>query len=308
MAMRALLPLVLLLGCGVDDPQGLDEPIRLVNGTFKDGALPGVAPADIPEGAEVEGPRVTAIEAAGGIGLPGQRGRFITGRTSPETYAIAVRLGDFGTGYWVRPVDAPDPANNGERLFALDLDVGTEAPPGLHPLRLVALDAEGRAGPQREVRICIGARIPDNLSACDPTIPPPALVATLTWDAPVDLDLVVLMPDGRRVSAERPRTAAPDATEPVGLIDQNGGAHCLDGGLQENLVFQELPSGGRLLVYAHLFDACDLPSVRFRASLHVRVSGGDGTWTQQEIFSRGGTLLADQTGEPGTYLFPIELP
>jgi hypothetical protein len=312
-------------GEGVERAPGLDQPIRVPDGTFHRGPLPGAERGGEPE--STEGPRVTALEAPGGIGTPGQPGRAITGRTSAEAHAIAFQLDGYGDGYWVRPVDGPDPANNGERQFRIAFDLAEDAPPGKQILRFVALDGNGAAGIQRQLRLCVTSPLPDNLNACDPKLAPPALVVRLEWDALADVDLRVMTPAGRWVSAEHPRTLAPDSTETdevpadempamaepvdptVGVIDRDAGQGCRrEGPRAEHLVFQEKPAKGRYLVYARLFDGCGASAVRVRGSLHARVSGPDGTWSQDEIYGRAGVLPAETAGEAalGTYLFPLD--
>ena len=307
-------------GSGVDDDPALYEPLQVVDGTFRPGRLPGVEVAD-PESAE--GPRITALEAPGGVAPLGQRGRAITGRASPEAYAVAMVIDGAGTGYWVRPVDAPDPANKGERSFRFEFDVAESAPVGRQILRFVALDAAGVAGVQRPLRLCVTPPVPDNLNACDPTIAPPAFVVELTWDTVADLDLRVLTPTGRWASAERPRTvdpaappedeapampSGPDAT--VGVFSGDAGADCRDTGpRRETLVFQEEPAPGAYLVYARLFDACGVDDVPFRATLWTRVSQDDGTWSPTVLQTRFGVQSWRDAGPEGvgTYLFSLDL-
>jgi hypothetical protein len=306
-------------GCGEETPfePGLTEPIVVHEGTFYPGPLPGAATTTDPE--TVEGPRVTALEAPGGIGIAGQRSRTVTGRVSAETYAVAVRLDGAGSGYWVRPVDAMDPAAAGERAFRLEFGLAEDAPVGRRVLRFAALDGAGRAGLQRQLRVCVTPSLPDNLNACDPTIKPPAVVVRLAWDVLADVDLVVITPDGRVVSPAHPRTVAPaptsgeapDVSPPeVGVIDLDAGAGCRsEGPRAEHLVFQERPKPGRYLVYARLVDPCGAPAVQIRGSLHARTSHPDGTWSQERLHTRAGTLprtLAEaETAD--TFLFPVDL-
>jgi len=302
------------LGCGpeVDVAPGLDEPLRAAESTFRPGPLPG---ADVPTPEEAEGPRVTALEAPGGVGGQGQRRRVVTGRVSAETYAVAMALEEAGRGYWVRPVDAPDPANGGERTFRFEFDLSDDAPVGRQRLRFVALDGAGVAGAQRALRLCITPPIPDNLNACDPRIAPPAFVVELTWEATADLDLRVLAPEGRWASAQHPttRALAEDETEPppdVGVFSGDAGADCAESGpRREILTFQEEPAPGAYLVYARLFDACGLDGVPFRATLWTRASSDDGTWSQTAFTTRVGVARRDEaTAEAvGTYLFSLDL-
>src|SRR4051794_3525581 len=94
-----------LFACsGEPNETGLYEPLRLRPATFESGGLPSGAP----------GPRVTAFETASTVVRPGQVAKGLSGRASPDAVAVAIRFTDLGSGYWVLPVDGPDPQNNGE--------------------------------------------------------------------------------------------------------------------------------------------------------------------------------------------------
>jgi hypothetical protein len=298
-------------GCGGQDPTlGLEEPLRVQSAQFVEGALPGLPPAA--RGTEPVTPTVTGY---GGLPLlrAGERARGVGGTVSADAASIALRFLDLGSGYWVRPVAAPDlEGGSGGFVWQVSVDVAPDAPPGLHPLRLAAIGPDGRAGSQVETEVCIAPLIPDKRrsasvlargNACNPEEPPPALVVSLGWDAPVDLDLVVVTPEGKRISAKRPTTGTPDASGNVdvlapgiGVLDQDANEGCTrDGVSRESLVFDEAPLSGRYAVYVSLFDPCGEPSVRFSLSLHAIVGGAEpGTFRQVETFRQGGAALADQ--------------
>src|SRR5690606_1564288 len=137
--------LALLCACtGEVQPIGVDQPIRVHGATLRRAALPG--------GAGSEGPRVTAIETTGGVWSQGQLDRTLAGRVSEEAFAVGFELAGLGTGYWTLPAGALDPAFPGERVFDVLIDVGGGVPPGVHTLRVVAIDEEGRGGPWREIQ------------------------------------------------------------------------------------------------------------------------------------------------------------
>jgi hypothetical protein len=273
----ALLASLSVFACsGVSSETGIAEPIRLRNATFESGDLPGdppVASGGVP-------PLVTSFETASTVIRPGETEKGLLGRVSPDAVAVGIRFAGIGTGYWVVPVDGPDPQNNGELGWQAVADFGGTVAPGLYPLRVVGIDAAGHAGTQRELSVCVTPSVPDNLNACDPTIPPPAAILSLSWDTPVDLDLVVVTPDGRIVDAKHPRTTAPPPPGPstgvdagaavsVGTFDRDSNGSCVIDAIQrEDLVFQSRPSSGSYLVYASLFDACGQASVHFRLSLY----------------------------------------
>lgn len=283
-----------LLACGQREPSGHLEPIRLVGGTFHEGALPTESS---------EGPAITGVEIAGTVLTVAQPGRVITGRVAGDAFAIAVRLGELGSGHWLQPVEGFDPAFPGERTFQLELDVGGGVPTGLHDLRLLAIDEEGRAGEAFEVEVCVvddttGA----GLSACDQTIEPPHTVISLVWDADVDLDLVVVTPSGKRVDARHPTTAdrvdgAPLTREQlsdptIGVLVRDSNAGCvLDGRNAERLEWAEAPiEGGGYAVYADLFDSCHQASATFVLSVYRREAREDGTFRLVEETRRSGVV------------------
>jgi hypothetical protein len=264
-----LLLFVTFMACsGEKSPSGFGEPIRVRNGVFKEGALPGATPG---------APAITAIETSSTLLRPGQGEKTLGGRASPGSVAVAVALNGLGRGYWLLGVDGPDPLNNNELGFQALIEIARDVPAGSRELKVVAIDANGNGGPERVLPICVPGLVPDNLSACDPNAAPPAAVVTLTWDAPVDLDLIAVAPDGRVIDAKHPRRVLGDADAgaPVVAIDRDSNGACvLDRVQQENLVFQDAPApgSGSWLVFVNLFQACDRTSVNFRIGVSSRQS------------------------------------
>ena len=127
---------------GADATLGLQEPIRLTGGQYVDEGPPEASAA---------GPSITAIDALSGRVRYGMRGKFVAGRTTTEATSVAAWLDGTGSGYWIRPVGAPSPADGNERTFSLDLDFSTELPPGRYDLRLAALNSAGLAGESRRL-------------------------------------------------------------------------------------------------------------------------------------------------------------
>jgi hypothetical protein len=298
---------------------GALEPIRVQGAAFRRERMLGLPPRQGEAQDEVPGPRVTSFEVAGAIFYPNQQGRRLAGRVSDDAWAIGVRMVDHGTGYWVLPVEGPDPLANGELTYELDLML-QEAPTGLQRLRLVALDEAGRGGPQRDIEICVASRLPDNLNACEPSLKPPEMVVALTWDAQADLDLVLLGPDGQMLDARRPlgnvgegpvdATALRDPTLPRLRGDSN--ADCrIDGRRLETVVFQEPPAGQTWLAYVRPHSFCGARSARARLEVFRRVSTGGTTWRLQSVATADAFFLAEQaTGTlgPGTYVLPLVFP
>src|SRR5690606_10325482 len=127
----------------------------------------------------------------------------------PDAESVAVALrGGGGSGYWVLPVGAPDPQFGDEPAFGFSMVFGREIA-GMQRLRVAAIDAKGDSGTQSELEVCVASRVPDNLNACVPTIAPPELVISLSWDRAADVDLVVVTPSGKQVSSKDPSTLKP---------------------------------------------------------------------------------------------------
>ena len=162
--------------------------------------------------------------------------------------------------------------------------------------------------------MCVASRIPDNLHACDPRKAPPAAVISLQWDADVDLDLILQLPDGTLVGGKHPTSADPvDGSVPasalsgagVATLDRDANRGCaIDGQDLEDIVIQKDPPSGTYAVWVNLFDACAAPAVRFRVSLWLARGDADGGTTQVEQPLASGELLrSDANGGAGPGLF-----
>lgn len=294
----AWLGLACALGCsGESLTQGLEEPIQIQGAQFRRGELPGSPPADEPRA-----PHPTSLASQGRTVEQGSSGISIVGRASPDAESIAVMLdGGGGSGYWVLPVGTPEPQFNDEPAFGFSVVFGREIA-GMQRLRVAAIDAQGESGTQSELEICVAPRVPDNLNACVPTIAPPELVVSLSWDRGADLDLAVVTPSGKQVSPKDPSTVNlddegnPVPGESVGVFDLDSNAGCKnDGRRLENLVFQESPEPGRYLIYANLFDACGEDSVRFSSVLYEKTRGdADDTYSVSRSLETYGVLTSAQ--------------
>ena len=307
--------------CGEEElTAGLEQPLRVESGQFIDGRLPGAAPVSGQQ------PATPGVGAPSGVSLvrPGQRVRA-TGTATGDASSVGVRFADLGSGYWVRPLSVPDlESTEGGYTWDLNIDFATDLSAGLHTLLLAGIGEDGRAGTQRTLEICVQPAIPDRLSTtsvllrgnrCDPAQQPPALVVSLGWDTPVDLDLQVVTPSGQRLDAKRPTNVVlgsdgeidPSVTG-TGRIDADSNADCvLDGLNRENLVFDQSPPPGRYAVYVDLYEACGKPSVRFDVSIHQSVPGAEpDTFAQRETFSQAGQLLALSGSGGTTGLFVTE--
>jgi hypothetical protein len=295
----------LVVGCG-EEPltRALNEPVRVHDGQFHEGSLPGSAPLtaeEIAGGAALQDPYVTSLSYPTDTVSQGYAGYVLRGRATPNAATVALRFADVGSGYWTVPVSAPDPFNNDEYTWTVVLDLSPRVERGRHPLRVTVFDDAGRAGTQSELPFCVTSFVPDNLNSCNPKNAPPAAVLSLAWDTEVDLDLRVITPNGKIVDARHPSTALPgedgklDTNAPgTGVIDRDSNRNCISDGIRtENLVWKDKPNAGTYLVYANLNSACGESRVRFTASLYVSVPGAEPeTFQQVQSFRESGQLHA----------------
>jgi hypothetical protein len=318
---QAVLPVLgfaLAFGCsGQPITEGLEQPLRVQDAQFREAELPGLPPLTADEvnaGVKPQSPSVTSVSLANSLVPIGEPSRAISGRASLDARAVAARFADAGSGYWLVPTGSADVVNSGELEWRMRASFGENIEPGLHQLLFAALDAHGHSGTQAALNLCLTPEVPDNGNACDPSMSPPALVVSLSWDAAVDLDLRVITPAGKLVEAKHPSTADDDDdgkleldAPGIGLIDHDASANCAaSGGRRESLVFQTTPSAGTYLIYANLYDACGEPGVRFNVSLHVAVPGKErDTFAVKQTFRQAGELQAIQANggaQLGTFL------
>jgi len=304
-AQAALLLLGFALGCsGEATTEGLDQPIKVLDAQFFEGELPGLPPLTTDEvngGVKPKFPTVSSVSLANSLIPIGEPSRSISGQASLDALAVGVRFPDAGNGYWLVPTSSIDVVNSGQLEWRLRAAFGQGIEPGLHKLLFAAIDAQRSSGTQAAINVCLTPEVPDNANACDRSVSPPALVISMGWDAPVDLDLRVITPTGKVVDSKHPSTADEDEdgnldldAPGIGLLDHDGVSHCNpSGGRRENLVFQTTPPAGTYLIYANLYDACGQDGVHFDVSLHVAVPGEDpDTFAAKQTFRQAGELQA----------------
>jgi hypothetical protein len=294
-------------GCnGESHSLGLGEPIFVHQAELKHGKLPGQSPRS--GDTSDEDKRITSLELRFGVLRPGAPNLAVSGRTTGDAYAVAIRILELGSGYWLKPVGVEDPTVPGELTFELYLDAAVEIEPGRHTFAAVAFDKHGRPGRQYTIPVCVGSDVPDNLNGCNPETEPPAAVASLTWNADADLDLTIVGPDGKRYDRSN-RFLVQDG-EQTGGLDGDGVTGCLlDGRRRENFVWNEKPGSGTWLAYANLFDACGKAAVQFELTIHRRRRNEDGTFALlPQRTMRGEFVRAQANGGAGRplYLGPIE--
>ncbi|NLE48874.1 MAG: hypothetical protein GX614_10780 [Sandaracinaceae bacterium] len=292
--------IALLPACDSASPRlGIDTPMRVSRAQFFEGPLP--------EGED--GQRITYISTNNPTVYPGASGKTIDGRVDNEAVAIAVAFPELSDTHWVLPAGATAPESPDERTWSIEADFSREIPSGWQTLHFVGIDADGKPGPRRELDLCFLPRIPDNGHACDPSRALPELVIVVDFNVDADVDLEVLMPDGRWVTAKTPLVIAPEKngeTDPESpRLDRDSLSMCVaDGWNQEALVFAERPEGN-IGVYARLFESCGHPSVRYRARIFEPNDEG----TELELKDEGhGVFLSkyDARGSSGTPVHILE--
>lgn len=298
--------------------QGLEEPFAVQGGQLVEGPLPGLPPEQPPSP-----PRPTAATVEATSLRPGLRNVAVFGWATLDAVSVAAQIEGQGRGHWVIPTGPPDPTVQGEpvRSWRFVADLHASLAPGRHRLLVAATDAGGKTGSQVANTLCVNRPVPDNGNACDPARPPPELVVSLTWDRPVDLDLVVVTPTSEIIGAKNPsrglaadqkinRNALEKNAEGVGYLDRDANASCHDDGRPiESVVFPNKPAKGSYLVYVNLHDACAERSVHYTVARHTRGAGPQpGTFTVVETDRKNGTLVGLQAnGSTGLGTFVTEL-
>jgi hypothetical protein len=324
---------VLAIACdGQENQYVYGEPILVHGAQFIPGALPGSpAPsmdasvdATVPDAASSSATSlaVTSIQAINTTVFSGEAGKQLSGRASANANAVGIRLGELGTGYWVLPLGNPDPEFPGELTWSAIIDFNASDPPGLQPLRVVAIGPSGNAGVEADQSLCLASRLPadpgspypNDLSTCNAALSPPAAVFALTWDADLDVDLHVITPSGIDVNPKSPLLtpveagATPLATTP--RIDRDSIASCIpDGWREEDLAFPTLPASGSVFqIHANLFAACGLPSVNFTLTVYQSVATADAGHHLVQAYQQSGLLTAFDADGDSTGLFIVSYP
>jgi hypothetical protein len=296
-----------LAGCG-GQPASVAaadlEPIRVEGAQFAAGSLPGEPPP--PASADAgppAAPTVIDVQIPTSAVAPGRAGVDFGGHASRGAQTIEVRFADLGTGYWIVPTEVPDPSANNALLWEFTADFGHDIPPGPHALLFAAVDANGKSGTQTSIPFCVDTPVPDNFNACSPKAAPPAAVLSLTWNTPVDLDLIVQTPTAATVGGKVTSTAPPGSSAAAasdgsnGVLDHDSNRNCaIDGIQREDIVWQKSPPAGLYEVWVDLFRSCGQATVSFSVSLWIPESNGDGGehLVQQQPRLATGELLGSQ--------------
>lgn len=165
-----------LSACGGEQlTEGLEQPLRVTGAQFFEGPVPG-----LPAG-QGQPPLVTSLTLNNRATYAGERAKRIEGRASTDAASIAIGFAELGSGYWLRPVGAPDVTSDNELSWSMTSDFSPFIQPGLHTVLFAAADAQGNFGTQTELALCVLPPVPDNLNTCDATRLPPHTVVSLSW-------------------------------------------------------------------------------------------------------------------------------
>lgn len=295
--MRAwCLALPLLLGCGdsASMMSGTEAALRVRNARFVRAAFPQGADADangIPSpdaGSAPQGaPVVAVLNAVNTTVRQGQRAKEFTGSVSYNARTVAVGLeGD--RGYWLVPIEAQDIELPPNLTFRAIADFADDLPVARLNLLVAGVDAAGRFGPRRALPLDVRSSIPDT---------PVAVV--LDWDQDVDLDLLVVQPDGSTVTYRGVRNAAGQYFRPVAdgpRVDIDSNVDCRIDGIRRETATFPAPQHGRHEVRVHLFRACGVAATRWRVRVAVAgsvVQDVRGVTYAQEADTPGGRPWED---------------
>lgn len=306
--------LLLLLGCfDTNYNSGTFEPITVRDATFFEGA--------IPEDPDALSPAIVYAAGVNNVITQGKGNVSYSGLATTDAYSVAVAFPTVGTGYWVVPVEGVDVTQDDDYIFHTVLDFTPEVPYGIQTLSFVAFDEEGYVGPRYDTQVCILAESSDgNLSACSDEVTPQNAVISLSWDTNVDLDLVVVTPEGKVVNSKSPTTIVADGkieSEQIedpstGTLSRDSNKNCaIDSIRVESLVFPGEPPPGDYLVYASLFAPCGESYVNYGLTRFQRVDAADGTHPVERTELAAGQLLGSQAdaGESnGTFVTTVTLP
>jgi hypothetical protein len=283
-----LLALVAALsGCTDDNVEvqtGLEAKLRVANAQYEPGGFPvdvgsdamAPAPVTLPDGGMVGPPTVVTIESQNNSVKRGTIGKTLRVIASPTTRTVAIGLaGD--AGYWLIPVALHSVEFDPNLELSARLDFDRTLPLGPTKLWFAAVDAENKIGPARALDLTILDDIP--------TAP---LVVSLTWTSDMDLDLVVVHPDGSVLTNKAVRPA-PSSNGIVGQIDLDSNGNCIvDGHRAENASYSAF-GAGEYKVYVRQAQACGQPLTGW----HVRVLR-DGN----EITQSSGSFYASEIDLP----------
>jgi len=261
----ALLSLSGLVGCqwptdSADSHSGLNSIIRVEGGQAMRGSI-----AEPAEGSPAEAklfPKNLTI-------FPGVANKIIKGTVGPDTNSVALGVaGD--SAYWLVPALSPDATD----AHSFTFNAGLSVSPSLAKSPLLVLNADGTSTLPLSVRAVdpegnFGKASIYSLIMDAQTLTG-SLVVSLDWDAPVDLDLHVLVPADNDLGYvevwSKARSANPKTGD--GNLDFDSNSNCqIDGRNLEAVVWTGAPPVGSYVVRVGLASLCGQPSAAWHATV-----------------------------------------
>jgi hypothetical protein len=252
----------------------------------------------------------TTLFPRNGTIYPGASNKSIKGVVGPDTNAVALGVaGD--DAYWLVPAlspDSSDPLHSFKFTTSFSLSPTLASSPLLQPspdgkftlpLSGRAVDPAGNFGPATVQPLIMDALGPDG-----------ALVVSLEWDAPVDLDLHVEVPAdndaGFVVVWAKARSADPNNPNgPDGVLDLDSNEDCqIDGRDRENVVWTGPPPTGQYIVRVDAFSLCGQMS----AAWHAFAYSPEGTMGEASGVLTGASTREAPTAGAGLTAFGFHYP
>jgi len=219
-------------------------------------------------------PATASVRPQNSTIFPGAGSKSIRGSVGPDVNAVAIGVAGDGV-YWLVPALNPDVTDPHSFTFNASLSIS----PSLASSPLLVKNADGTA------TLSLSARAVDASGNFGPasiqplTMDPQALAGTLivslSWDAPVDLDLHVLVPAANDLGYvevwSKARSANP--TIPDGVLDFDSNASCqIDGRDLENVVWTGQPPAGHYIVRVDLASLCGQTSAAWHAVAYSSIA------------------------------------
>lgn len=286
-------------GCGpsYDAPSGEEEPITVEYTQSPAGAPVSVAGQFFPGVfSPGKGPEVSSIKVQNSVAVRGGSARSLDGDATPATYAVALRLENAGTGYYIVKVNLPDASDPPNLNWLARVRFTDTAPLGEQTLLAAAIDKAGQFGPIAKQTFTIV-----------PLISPDAdTVISLVWGTRADLDLHLRSPDGRETDPKTPNTRFLDGGTPPpgnGVFDHDANANCVyDGVIREDVTFKDPPEPGLYQIRVDEFNSCGVAATTFRVEFWHKGPKGPQINENETITGQLLDINADGGG-PGSGLF-----
>ncbi|HEY6881067.1 MAG TPA: hypothetical protein VI299_23740 [Polyangiales bacterium] len=273
-------------GCidgSIEAASGSEAKLRVLAAQYQPGDFPvdvtsdagAPAPAPLPDGGSIEPPRIVTLDVLSTRVPRGSSERSLRMIASQATRTVAIGLpGD--PGYWLVPVGSVSLEFSPSYEVSVSYELDRSIPAGPLKVWVAGIDKDGHVGAPRALDLNVVEDVPSA-----------PLVVSLTWTHDVDLDLLIVQPDGN-VLTNKP-TAVSGTGSIQGTIDLDSNSSCvIDGHRTENAAYTAA-SAGLYKVYVKQAGSCGLPYTGWT----VRVLR-DGT----EISRAAGAAYAYETDLP----------